>query len=83
MRILRRLEAARLIGLHPVHLMRKANDPRDDFPGPIRIGPNAVGFIEAEVEDWLARRAAERPVKNTDPSIPAPRKTSGSVGSAG
>jgi prophage regulatory protein len=24
-----------------------------DFPSPIQLGPRAVGFVEAEVNDWL------------------------------
>jgi prophage regulatory protein len=33
---------------------------RGQFPKPIKIGANRVGFIEAEVDDWLRARAAER-----------------------
>jgi prophage regulatory protein len=33
---------------------------RGDFPRPIHIGPRAIGFIEAEVEQWIAARIAER-----------------------
>lgn len=30
------------------------------FPQSIRVGPNAVGWIEAEVDAWILERAAER-----------------------
>ena len=30
------------------------------FPEPISLGPRAVGWIEAEVEDWLQQRIDER-----------------------
>jgi len=33
---------------------------RGDFPRPIHIGPRAIGFIEAEVDQWIAARIAER-----------------------
>ncbi len=28
------------------------------FPKPITLGPRAVGWIEAEISDWIARRIA-------------------------
>jgi prophage regulatory protein len=30
------------------------------FPRPIKIGPRAVGWLESEVNEWLAERIAER-----------------------
>lgn len=30
------------------------------FPKAVRLGERAVGWIETEVDDWLARRMAER-----------------------
>lgn len=30
------------------------------FPGSIKIGPNAVGWLEAEIDAWILERAAER-----------------------
>lgn len=29
------------------------------FPSPIRLGPKAVGWIEAEIEAWIAKCLAE------------------------
>lgn len=29
-----------------------------DFPRPINLGPRAVGWLESEIEDWLAARIA-------------------------
>ena len=29
----------------------------DPFPRPLRLGPNSVGWLKSEVEEWLARRA--------------------------
>lgn len=31
-----------------------------DFPRPVNLGAKAVGWVEAEVDDWIARRIAER-----------------------
>lgn len=33
---------------------------RKDFPEPLRLSPGAVGWLEHEVEAWIAQRAAER-----------------------
>jgi prophage regulatory protein len=35
---------------------------RDDpsFPKPVRIGRRAVGWIESEIDTWLAERMAAR-----------------------
>ena len=30
------------------------------FPKPVQLGPNAVGYLKADLERWLAERAAER-----------------------
>ena len=30
------------------------------FPKPVRIGPGAVAFVEAEVMEWQKERVAER-----------------------
>jgi prophage regulatory protein len=27
-----------------------------DFPKPVSIGPNATGWVEAEVDDWIQRK---------------------------
>ena len=35
---------------------RKSRDPADDFPAPVRLGPNAVGWFEDEIDKWIASR---------------------------
>ena len=30
-----------------------------DFPKPIHLGSRAVGWVESEVDDWLAQRLAQ------------------------
>ncbi|WP_018990997.1 helix-turn-helix transcriptional regulator [Aromatoleum toluclasticum] len=29
------------------------------FPAPVKIGPKASGWLESEIEAWLAKRVAE------------------------
>jgi prophage regulatory protein len=44
------------------------------FPKPVKLGPSASAWVEAEVESWLAARISERnaeqgsPPHNPDPS---------------
>ena len=63
MRIIRTKEVALRVGYHPVHIKRIASDPRYahmEFPRPVRIGDNSVGFVESEIDAWIAARIAER-----------------------
>ena len=30
------------------------------FPAPIRLGPKAVGWLQEELDSWIADRVAER-----------------------
>ena len=32
----------------------------DTFPKQVKMGPNAVGWIESEIDSWIADRVAER-----------------------
>ncbi len=43
-------------GYSRVHLWRKSRDPNDDFPLPVQLGGNAIGWFEDEIETWLATR---------------------------
>ena len=55
-RILRRKEVLRLLGVSSTTLWRWTR--RDDsFPRPIRLGPNSVGFRESDLQRWLDERA--------------------------
>lgn len=55
--ILRIRAVAKKLGISVSKLydMINPNSPRfrDDFPRRVRIGANAVGFIEQEVDSWL------------------------------
>jgi len=33
---------------------------KNRFPEPIHLGPRAVGWIEEEIDDWIAKRVADR-----------------------
>ena len=43
-------------GYSRVQLWRKSRDPNDDFPLPVQLGGNAIGWFEDEIEAWLATR---------------------------
>ncbi len=43
-------------GYSRVQLWRKSRDPNDDFPLPVQLGGNAIGWFEDEIETWLATR---------------------------
>ena len=47
-------QVSELTGLHRSSIWRAARDGR--FPAPVRLQGRRVGFIEAEVRDWIAAR---------------------------
>ena len=65
MNILRPKATAVKCGVVPITIRRWATDPkyaRMNFPKPVELGENSVGFVEAEIDAWLEARAAEREV---------------------
>ena len=48
-KILRKPALCDKVQLSPVQVWRKANDPDDDFPAPVLLGPNAIGWFEDEI----------------------------------
>jgi prophage regulatory protein len=42
------------------------------FPAPVDLGPNTRGWVETEIDDWLASRIAAR--DNPSPEAAAARK---------
>ena len=63
MKILRPKAMAQKCGVAPITIHRWASDPRYahmGFPKKIRLGDNSVGYIEEEVDAFLASRAAKR-----------------------
>ena len=57
-RVLRLPDVMRRTGKRRTSLLQAIQ--RGQFPRPIRIGARAIGFVEAEVEDWIDTRIAER-----------------------
>src|SRR5262245_19116736 len=62
-RILRERKVCERLDLSHATIWRMIQ--RGDFPAPVRLGPQSVGWIEREVNDWIAARAAIRPVRRT------------------
>lgn len=40
------------------------------FPQPRQLGPNSIGFLESEVENWLASRPPARPAERKHFELP-------------
>ncbi len=47
--------------LHPASVMRLVRDGK--FPQPVPLGKARIAFDEAEVDEWIAARIAERPAR--------------------
>ena len=59
-RILRPREVFRRVGLSRTTVYELARNPDSGFPKPIKLTEKATGFLEGEVEAWIAGRAAAR-----------------------
>lgn len=57
-RILRKAEVERRTGFSAATIYRKSK--AGTFPKPVQLGANSSGWIESEIEAWLAQRVAER-----------------------
>ncbi len=55
-RILRKPGVGGASGLSNAQVLRKANDPEDDFPAPVQIGANSTGWFEDEIIEWQESR---------------------------
>lgn len=58
LRILRPRETVTRTGYSRATLYRKVAD--GTFPKPVKLGPGAVGWVEAEIDEWISARIAER-----------------------
>ncbi len=58
MRILSKRELKELVLYSPQHIARL--EKAGTFPKRIQLGPNRVGWLEAEVLDWLNERLTAR-----------------------
>jgi predicted DNA-binding transcriptional regulator AlpA len=60
-RLISKKETAKIVGVHPEHIMRMARQQR--FPQPIKLGGSensAVRFVADEVEVWIAAQMSAR-----------------------
>ena len=58
MRILSKRQLQELVLYSPQHIARL--EKAGQFPRRVQLGPNRVGWVEAEVLDWLEQRLANR-----------------------
>lgn len=65
MRILSKRELKELVLYSPQHIARL--EKAGTFPKRIQLGPNRVGWLEAEVHEWLNERlrAREEPTRHS------------------
>jgi prophage regulatory protein len=59
-RILSQKELASRVPYSPVQIWRL--EKTGTFPHRIKLGPNRVGWVEAEIEAWLRERMVDRGV---------------------
>lgn len=59
-RILREAEVQAKTGRSRAQRWRDENANPPTFPKRVRLGPNAVGWLQSEIDAWIAARAAER-----------------------
>lgn len=57
-RILRRAIVQNRTGIARSTLYKYIDD--GTFPRPIQLGPRSVGWVEAEIDNWLSERIARR-----------------------
>ena len=58
MRILRKPEVVHRVGLSGMEIWRREKAGR--FPRRVRLGPQSVGWVEAEIDDYLEQLVATR-----------------------
>ncbi len=59
-RIIREKECRNVTGLSRQY--RWTLEQEGKFPKRVPLGPKAIGWVEAEVQDWLAAQMAQRDV---------------------
>ena len=57
-RIIRKPELLNIIGLSDPTIWRM--EKNGDFPKRLRLGGNSCGWLEAEVNEWIEERLADR-----------------------
>jgi prophage regulatory protein len=66
MRILSKRQLKELVLYSPQHIARL--EKAGQFPRRVQLGPNRVGWVEAEVLDWLELRLANRETPTDTPA---------------
>lgn len=57
-RVIRKPELFKKIGLSDVTIWRM--EKAGKFPKRINLGTNSVGWLDSEIQDWFAKKAAGR-----------------------
>jgi prophage regulatory protein len=57
--VLRRPDVVHLVGLSAKTIVRWVR--AGTFPPPVKLGPQAVGWLRTDVDTWLQQQAAKRP----------------------
>lgn len=55
-RVIKLNEVKRITGLSGSSIYRKAADPDDSFPRPIKLSVRSSGFLHSEISQWLDER---------------------------
>ena len=63
MRILRRREVEHRVGLSGMEIWRR--EKAGSFPRKVRLGPNSVGWVEAEIDAYLEELVAARDARRS------------------
>lgn len=58
MRILSKRQVKELVLYSPQHIARL--EKAGKFPKRVQLGPNRVGWVETEIQEWLSERLARR-----------------------
>ena len=58
MRVITKKELAEKVGYSAMHISRL--EKAGVFPRHIQLGPNRVGWIEDEIDQWIKAKIAER-----------------------
>ncbi len=58
MRVLSKRATAAKVNYSVPHIDKMVSQGR--FPRKIQLGPNKIGFLETEVDEWIADRVRER-----------------------
>jgi prophage regulatory protein len=61
MRLLKRPEVEHKTGLSRASIYDRMD--RGIFPRQVKVGPKCVGWVETEIDQWIADRIAERDAK--------------------